>query len=90
MEKELLETYRANLSRLHTLSLQDKSLEVRSLTLQAQLDLDSYKPHTIDISEDELSRAEREMDQVEAWLIEFEDRVRELEGPLKSCNMKSE
>lgn len=27
------------------------------------------------------------MDQVEAWLIEFEDRVRELEGPLKSCNL---
>jgi hypothetical protein len=90
MEKELLETYQANLRRLHTLSLQDKSLDVRSLTLQAQLDLDSYKPHTIDVSDDELSRAEREMEQVEAWLIEFEDRVRELDRPLKSCNMKSE
>lgn len=54
MENELLETYRANLSRLHTLSLQDKSLEVHSLTLQAQLDLDSYTPHLVDISDDEL------------------------------------
>jgi hypothetical protein len=54
MENELLESYRANLSRLHTLSLQDKSLEVRSLTLQTQLDLKSYKPRTIDVSDDEL------------------------------------
>ena len=90
MENELLETYRAYLTRLHALSLQDKSLEVRSLTLQAQLDLDSYNPHLEDVSDDELSRAERDMDQVEAWLIEFEERVRELEGSLKSCNMKSE
>jgi hypothetical protein len=54
MENELLETYRANLSRLHTLSLDEKSWEVRSLTLQAQLDLDSYKPHLEDVSDDEL------------------------------------
>ena len=54
MDDELLEAYRANLSRLHTLHLQEKSLEVRSLILQTQLDLDSYKPHTIDVTDDEL------------------------------------
>lgn len=30
------------------------------------------------------------MEQVEAWLREVEDRVRELEGGIKSYNMKSE
>jgi len=90
MEDDLLETYRANLTRLYTLSLQDKSLEVRSLTLQTQLDLDSYKPHTVDVTDDELDRAERDIEQVEAWLREVEDRVRELEGAVKSNNMKSE
>ena len=54
MEDDLLEAYRANLSRLHTLSLQDKSLEVRSLTLQTHLELDSYQPHKVDVTEDEL------------------------------------
>jgi hypothetical protein len=53
-EDDLLETYRANLSRLHALSLQDKTLEVRTLTLQTQVDLDSYQQHPVDASDDEL------------------------------------